>query len=38
MSIQERLDKVKTKFKETSLEKYLESIIGTIGAGPLFVQ
>lgn len=38
MSIQERLDKVKTKFKETSSEKYLESIIGTIGADPLFVQ
>ena len=38
MNIEERLEKVKMKFRETSSENYIESIIGTIGADPLFVQ
>jgi hypothetical protein len=38
MNIEERLENVKMKFRETSSENYIESIIGTIGADPLFVQ
>tara|TARA_B100000809_G_scaffold266851_1_gene332196 strand:+ start:5759 stop:9238 length:3480 start_codon:yes stop_codon:yes gene_type:complete len=38
MNIEDRLVKVKTKFEEASSQKYIESLIGTIGADPLFIK
>ncbi|MEI6864673.1 hypothetical protein [Flavicella sp.] len=38
MNIEDKLVKVKASFKETSSPKYLKSLIGTIGADPLFFQ
>ena len=36
MDINKRLDEVKTHYKEVASETYLKSLIGTIGADPLF--
>jgi hypothetical protein len=38
MNIEDRLVKVKTKFEEASSQKYIESLIGTIGSDPLFIK
>lgn len=38
MNIEDRLIKVKSRFEDASSENYLESLIGTIGADPLYVH
>jgi len=38
MNIEARLMKIKAKYKEANSPKYLESLIGTIGADPLYIH